>query len=161
MTESRAERAPAAPDTAATAARDRALIERYFDCVTRGDPAVADLFADDVVWRTPQSSPMPGPFEGRAAVLELMGAGVGLYASDPPLAIEPLAIAADGGRVFVELELTAQTAAGAPYRNQYVFVFRIEGDRIVEVHEHLDTLYAQRLLFDPAGQRSPLDEGGA
>ena len=69
------------------------------------------------------------------------------------------AIAAEGERVFVELSLRATTGQGAAYRNDYVFVFRIRDGFIVEIHEHLDTHYAQRLLFDPAGQDSPLDPG--
>ena len=53
--------------------------------------------------------------------------------------------------------MTARTGQGAPYENRYVFVFTIREALIVEVHEHLDTLYAQKLLFDPVGQSSPLD----
>ena len=33
----------------------------------------------------------------------------------------------------------------------------IRDGRIAEVREHLDTHYAQRILFDPVGQSSPLD----
>jgi ketosteroid isomerase-like protein len=141
---------------AATADRHRALVDRYFACVASGDPAVAELFADDVVWRTPASSPMQGPYEGRAAVLELMGSGVGLYDADTPLDIQRIATAANGEQVFVEMRMRARTGSGEPYDNTYVFVFTIRDDRIVEVHEHLDTLYAQRRLFDPVGQSSPL-----
>ena len=67
------------------------------------------------------------------------------------------AMAAEGEHVFVEMTLRARTVAGEPYRNHYVFVFRIREGLIVEIHEHLDTLYAQKLLFDPVGWSSPLD----
>ncbi|MEM9174701.1 MAG: nuclear transport factor 2 family protein [Myxococcota bacterium] len=134
-----------------------ALIDRYFEAVAAGDPEIGALFTDDVVWRTPQSSPLPGPWVGRAAVLAGMGSGIGLYQAGS-LDIRPVARAASADRVFVEMTLRATTAAGAPYRNQYVFVFTIRDDRIAEVHEHLDTHYAQRRLFDPAGRASPLDE---
>ena len=139
------------------AEHNRARVDVYFDRVSRGDPGVADLLADDVVWHTPRSSPLAGPFEGKAAVLELMGSGVGLYDASVPLEITPEAIAAEGDRVFVETTIRGRTAAGAVYDNGYVFVFRFRDGLIVEVAEHLDTLYAQRLLFDPAGQSSPLD----
>ena len=69
------------------------------------------------------------------------------------------AIAAEGDRVFVEMTIRATSGQGAPYENHYVMVFTLRDGRIVEVHEHVDTLYAQRLLFDPVGWRSPLDEG--
>ena len=149
---------PASNDPARdAAARHVALIDRYFECVATGDPAVADLLAEDVEWRTPASSPLQGPFVGREAVLELMGSGVDLYDPDTPLDMRRTAIAADTDRVFVEMEIRGRTRAGEAYENAYVFVFEVRDDRIVRVHEHLDTLYAQRKLFDPAGQASPLD----
>ena len=132
------------------------LIDAYFDRVGSGDPSVADLFSDDVVWRTPQSSPMAGPYIGKAAVLELMSGGVGLYDPSVPMELRRDAIAANGEQVFVEMTITARTGQGEPYENHYVFVFTIRDQRITEVHEHLDTLYAQRKLFDPVGQHSPL-----
>lgn len=153
MSESRPE-----PEEAARHAANRALIERYFRLLTTGDPAIADLLADDIVWRVPRSSPMRGPFEGKAAVLELMSAGVGLYDAEVPLSVIPEAIGTDGDRVFVEMTITARTAAGRDYENHYVLVFTLAQGLIIRVHEYLDTLYAQRLLFDPAGQPSPLDE---
>ena len=138
------------------AASHVALIDRYFECVATGDPGVADLLAEDIVWRAPASSPLQGPFEGRDAVLALMGSGVGLYDPNTPLDMRCTALAANGDRVFVEMEIRGRTRAGEAYENAYVFVFTVRDDRIVRVHEHLDTLYAQRKLFDPAGQRSPL-----
>ncbi|MBJ18036.1 MAG: nuclear transport factor 2 family protein [bacterium] len=136
---------------------NRVLVERYFEMVTSGDPEIATLFSDDAIWVTPQSSPMGRRHEGKEAVLALMGGGVGLYDAETPMEIQREAVAAAGEHVFVEMTINARTGQGEPYRNQYVFVFRIRANRIVEVHEHLDTLYAQRKLFDPVGQKSPLD----
>ena len=137
--------------------RHLALVDLYFERVASGDPEIASLFADDAVWVTPASSPLAGPFEGKAAVLELMAGGVGLYDSNYPLEIRQDAAAATGEFVFVEMTMTARTRQGTPYENRYVFVFTIRDDLIVAVHEHLDTFYAQRLLFDPVGHHSPLD----
>jgi ketosteroid isomerase-like protein len=137
-----------------------ALVERYFEMVASGDPEIASLFAEDARWVAPQSSPVGQFHNGKAAVLELMGSGVGLYDSSHPMDIQREATAASGDHVFVEMTMEARTAQGEAYRNHYVFVFQIRGGLICEVHEHLDTLYAQRLLFDPIGQASPLDERG-
>ena len=137
--------------------RHLALIDLYFERVASGDPEIASLFAEDAVWLTPASSPMAGPFEGKAAVLELMAGGVGLYDPSHPLEIRQDAAAATGEFVFVEMTMTAKTGQGVAYENRYVFVFTIRDDLIVSVHEHLDTFYAQRLLFDPVGQYSPLE----
>ena len=133
------------------------LIDRYFEMVASGDPEIGSLLADDIVWRTPQSSPMAGPWVGKAAVLEGMGGGVDLY-EPGTMEIRPTARAVSDDHVFVEMTLTGTTAGGEPYENHYVFVFAIRDGLIVEVREHLDTHYAQRKLFDPAGQASPLDE---
>ena len=148
MPESRSESAAPHPNLA--------LIDRYFAAVSSGDPEIGALFTDDVVWRTPSSSPMPGPWVGKAAVLEAMGGGVDLYEAGS-LDIRPTARAASDDHVFVEMTMTATTAKGAPYENHYVFVFSIRDGLIAEVHEHLDTHYAQRRLFDPVGMASPLD----
>ncbi len=138
---------------------NRALVERYFDMVAGGDPEIGTLFSQDAVWVTPQSSPMGRRHEGKSAVLALMSGGVGLYDAETPMEIRRDAIAAAGDRVFVEMTMNARTGQGEPYRNHYVFVFQIREGLIVEVHEHLDTLYAQRKLFDPVGQKSPIDSG--
>ncbi|MAG34160.1 MAG: limonene-1,2-epoxide hydrolase [Deltaproteobacteria bacterium] len=139
------------------ASKNQELVERYLEGVASGDPEIAGLIAEDVRWLVPQSSPIGRLHEGKAAVLEMMAAGLGLYARDRPMEIEPEAIVAAGDQVFVEMTIKATTAQGASYKNHYVMVFRLRDRLIAEVHEHLDTLYAQRKLFDPAGQRSPLD----
>ena len=136
--------------------RNRELALRYFERVAAGDPEVASLFCEDAVWVTPQSSPMGRRHEGKQAVLELMSGGVGLYDAASPMEIRHDAIAATGDHVFVEMTMNARTGQGEPYTNHYVFVFRMRDGLIAEVHEHLDTLYAQRKLFDPVGRRSPL-----
>lgn len=135
----------------------RAIVERYFASVQSGDPEIGALFSDDAVWIAPQSSPLGRRHEGRAAVLELMGNGVGLYDLSQPMEIEVDTMAAEGEHVFVEMTLSARTLAGEPYLNHYVFVFRIRDGLITEIREYFDSHYGQRMLFDPVGQRSPLD----
>ena len=150
------------PRDPAQEARNLDLALLYFERVAAGDPDVASLFAEDAVWLTPQSSPMATAsgrrHEGKQAVLTLMSGGVGLYDAEAPMEIEREAMAATGDHVFVEMTMNARTGKGQPYTNHYVFVFRMREGLIIEVHEHLDTLYAQRKLFDPVGQRSPMDD---
>jgi ketosteroid isomerase-like protein len=136
---------------------NRARVERYFEMVQSGDPGIGDLFCDDIVWVAPQSSPVGRRHEGKAAVLALMGTGIDLYDMSRPMQIETEAVAAEGDRVFVEMTLSATSLGGEPYENHYVFVFLFREDRIAEIHEHLDTLYTQKRLFDPIGRTSPLD----
>ncbi|HEB88728.1 MAG TPA: nuclear transport factor 2 family protein [Deltaproteobacteria bacterium] len=142
----------APPPSDASGPSPRAIVERYFEGIRTGDPEVASLLADDVRWLAPRSSPVGRRHEGKPAVLELMSTGVGLYDTTRPLEMDFTAIVAEGERVFVELTLRATTRSGEPYANQYVFVFCVRDERIAEIHEYLDTLYAQKKLFDPVGE---------
>jgi len=131
-----------------TAASNRAVVERYFQMMQQGDPGIGSLLCEDICWVAPQTSPLGRRHEGRAAVQELMGTGVALYDTSRPMQIDIEAMAAEGDRVFVEMSLRARTRAGDAYCNQYVFVFSMREGRIAEIHEYLDTLYTQRMLFD-------------
>ena len=128
----------------------------YFARMQSGDPNIGDLFCEDILWLAPQSSPVGRRHEGKAAVLALMGTGTDLYDLNHPMDVHLEAAAAQGDRVFVELTLSATTQSGEAYRNHYVFVFRFRDGLISEIHEHLDTLYTQKMLFDPLGKASPL-----
>jgi len=126
---------------------NKALVRSYLDAMTRGDPALPELLADDVTWWVPPSSPLGGLREGKARVLELMASGVGLYDTSVPFRIEVEVIVAEGDWVAVQMVMSARTAKGAPYRNFYHFAFRVRDGRICAVREYVDTLYAQQTLF--------------
>jgi uncharacterized protein len=123
----------------------KALVQRYFDAMRTGSPALADLLADDVTWWVPPSSPLGGLHEGRAKVLALMAQGVGLY--DGPLAITIESLIAEGDRAAVQVVIDGRTAKGEPYHNFYHFAFRVRDGKIRAVREYVDTLYAQQKLF--------------
>lgn len=129
------------------ASESKALVERYFAAMTSGDPDLPDLLTDDVVWWVPESSPLGGAHEGKAAVLKLMSGGVDLYDPNTPMQLEIEQMVADEEWVAVQLVLRARTAKGEDYRNHYHFAFRIRGEQICQVKEYLDTLYAQEKLF--------------
>lgn len=134
-------------------AENKRAIEDYFAKVAAGSPELPALLTEDVTWWVPPSSPLAGTYAGRDAVLGLMGQGVDLYDGSVPMRIEIEQMVAEGDTVCVQLVLRARTAAGADYENFYHFVFRLREGRICAVKEYIDTLTAQRLLFDPAGQR--------
>lgn len=145
--------------SATPAASNLALVDRYFELMLKGDPGIADLFAPDACWLAPQSAPVGRRHAGRDAVLALMASGIGLYDAERPMQIERTASLAGDELVYIEMTIRATTKSGEPYENHYVMVFQIRGDRIVEVREYVDSLYAQRKLFDPVGMASPLDAG--
>ncbi len=127
---------------------NKQLVQRYLRAMSAGDPALPDLLTEDVTWWVPPSSPLGGLREGKAMVLELMASGVGLYDLSVPFEIEVEAVVADGEWVAVQMVMAARTAKGAAYRNYYHFAFRIRAGRICAVKEYVDTLYAQRMLFE-------------
>lgn len=127
---------------------NKQLIRRYLRAMSSGDPALPDLLADDVSWWVPPSSPLGGLREGKASVLALMASGVGLYDAGTPFAIEVEAMVAEGEWDAVQMVLEARTAKGKPYRNFYHWAFRVRDGRICAAKEYVDTLYAQRTLFE-------------
>lgn len=129
------------------AAENKKLIRTYFKRISTGDPKLADMLADDVVWWVPPGSDMAGTYTGKAKVLELMGSGVGLYDPSVPMKITVEDMVAEGASVCVQFVLEAKTAKGRDYRNHYHFVFKLRRGKIVLVKEYVDTKYAHDLLF--------------
>ena len=127
---------------------NKAVVHEYLRAMSSGDPRLPELLTEDVTWWVPPSSPLGGLREGKAKVLELMASGVGLYDMTVPFEIEVEAVVGDGDWVAVQMVMSARTAKGQPYRNHYHFAFRLRDGKICAVKEYVDTLYAQRMLFD-------------
>ena len=130
-----------------TTAENKAIVRAYFDKMTSGAVDLPDLLADDVTWWVPPSSKLGGTYEGKAAVLELMGSGVDLYDADTPLDVEIEQMVAEDDWVTVQTTITGKTARGEDYRNHYHFAFQLRDGKIVLVKEYVDTLYAEQKLF--------------
>lgn len=129
------------------------VVRRYFEAVNDGDlDVITSLLHEDVTFWVPPSLPDGIEFRGRANVLKLFTESVGLYDPDSGLSVEPRSMTAEADRVAVELVIRGRSAAsGEPYENWYHFLFRLQGGTIVAIREHLDSLYAFRTLFVPAG----------
>ena len=63
-----------------------------------------------------------------------------------PLEIEIFQLVAEDEWVCAQIELSAGTRDGRPYKNRYHFAFRLRGGRIVEVNEYVDTRYVYETL---------------
>jgi ketosteroid isomerase-like protein len=127
-------------------AESKALIREYFARVGSGDPPLAELLADDVVWWIPPGSMYAGTLRGKPAVLELMGRAFALFAPGQPPRIEIEQIVAEDDAVCVQFILEARTVSGRDYRNHYHLAFEISGGRIARVKEYVDTAYANERL---------------
>ncbi|MGI0149972.1 MAG: nuclear transport factor 2 family protein, partial [Thermoplasmata archaeon] len=121
----------------------------YFSAISRGDAnAVVGAFADDVTWWVPPSSPMAGLYKGKEAVLGLFAKGVALYAPGVPMTATVDRLVAEGNFVAAEVKIKGKSAKGRDYDNHYHFLFEIKNGKVKGVKEYVDTLYAQRVLFE-------------
>lgn len=130
---------------------NKAAVRAFFAATVRRDrAALSRLLADDVCWQIPKSAPAPfgGAHRGHARVLELFLAGAETLFAPGTHSVEIELLLAEGDLVAAEVQMRARTVRGSDYCNQYVFLFRFEGDRIAEFREHLDTRYAAPFL-DP------------
>ena len=129
-----------------TVTANKRIITRYFDIIAgrRTDVRLEDCFTADARWHVPFSNPMirPNPKCGLAGVMEVLSSGVAIYQAGS-LDIRIESMIGDQEDVAVQLTLIARLANGAPYDNRYFFRFRLEGERIAEVWEYLDTLHQQ------------------
>ena len=135
------------------AAENREVVRRYFDAVNRGDmDTITSLLDPAATFWVPPSLPDGVEFRGRDMVLKLFTESVGLYDADAGLSVEIHSLTAEEDRVAAELVIRGRAAAGGgEYENWYHFLFRVRDGKIVAIREHLDSLYAFRTLFVPAG----------
>lgn len=148
---------------------NKTVVRRYFKAIEDADyDTIEKLLADEVRFWLPPSVPDGVECQGRHDIMRnIVESIAGLY--DPLVGLHPdiRHLTAEDDRVAAELVIRGRSkASGLDYENHYHFLFVIRDGRIVEFHEHLDTLYAFRALFEPAGitERDDVtwlpDEGG-
>lgn len=143
-----------------SAQANKALVRRYFAALEGADYAALEaLLADEVRFWLPPSVPDFALLANRDDVMRNIRESIaGLYDTRVGLHPEIRNLTAEDDRVAAELVIRGRAKAnGADYENHYHFLFVIRGGKIVEFHEHLDTLYAFRALFEPAGIVAPED----
>jgi len=120
----------------------RALVERF------GDPdSMGELYDAEIVWTLPKSSgKFAGPHVGKEVVLAFNRAVWGkLYFPDVGVDIQEES--GDDRLSAVRFIYTARIRPdGEPYEVEYAVFARSANERIVEVHEMLDTLSSQEQL---------------
>lgn len=132
------------------------LVRRYFEAIGACDLAALErLLAPDVRVRCAGGTGATGTveFASFAALADDIRHNLGeLYDADVGIRPEILNLTAEHDRVAAEVRIRGRSAhTGAPYDNLYAFFFWLRDDRIVEIHEHLDTAYVGAVLLQPAG----------
>ncbi|MCX2982223.1 nuclear transport factor 2 family protein [Halieaceae bacterium IMCC14734] len=104
------------------------------------------FFTQDVVWHIPQSNVSVATCVGREQVLALFSGVVSDYYQPQTLRFDYQAFTAEGDRVSMLFTLSAITARGDEYKNQYHSLFRLEAGRIAETWEVFDTAYLYAMM---------------
>jgi uncharacterized protein len=139
-----------------SAAENKRLLQHVFAELGKGNSApFVEAMADDFTWIAPGSTAWSGTYAGKKAVLE------GLFASlrvemEGRIKTIPHRFIAEDDIVVVEARGDNMTKAGKPYRNTYCMVYRLEGGKLKEVIEYMDTELVTKVLGRPKHPPQPL-----
>ncbi|MDK4199289.1 nuclear transport factor 2 family protein [Pseudomonas sp. HR1] len=129
-----------------TAERNQRLVERAFANWSAGRGSLFDdLLSPTVVWTIRGSGPAAGTYHGREDFLQR---AVRPFAQRLATPIVPRVegIWAREDQVVVRWMGTATARDGAPYRNEYVWIFRMDGARATQVEAFLDLVPYQDVI---------------
>lgn len=144
--------AEARADSAETQ-RNREMVGKAFAAwAAGGQTFFDDVLAPDVVWTIKGSSPTAGVHRGKQALIDK---AVKPLSTRLERQIRPTIrkLWADGDHVIIEWDGEALAKDGKPYRNSYLWIFRMQDGRATEVTAYLDLApYDDVLRRVPASQ---------
>lgn len=152
--------APAGAEATATDARaenramitetqNAATVRAAFETWRDGGNVFAELLAPDVVWTIHGSGPVAGTYRGLEDFVTRASAPL-VTRLATPVVPEVHDIFADGDTVIIRFDGAATTTSGAPYRNQFVWIFRMAGGAVVEAEAFLDLVAYQEVVENNA-----------
>jgi ketosteroid isomerase-like protein len=104
-----------------------------------------DHVADDVRWTTTGTTAWSKTFHGKQSVLDdLLRPLRTQWASQ--YTVTAKRIIAGDDYVVVEARGSVTTKAGKPYNNEYCFIYKMAGGKIMEITEYLDTALVNETL---------------
>jgi uncharacterized protein len=142
------------------ASSTREVVSGAMEAIGRLDTeAFTDHFSPDVVWEIvggeyfDGGTPWAGGrrWEGKPSVVQdfIHGAFGQNFDLAAPFEIDVAAIhGGDGPTAAAEFTMTARTASGNDYKNNYCVVFTVADGLIVKVREYTNTLYQRRVIFN-------------
>ncbi|MCU4178329.1 nuclear transport factor 2 family protein [Bosea sp. BH3] len=127
---------PAHADASATA-RNETIVRDAFQRWAAGENVFQHLLAPDIVWTIPGSSSVARTYRGMNDFVE--NASVPLVSRlATPLVPQVQRIWAVEDRVMIRFNAAATTTGGHPYRNQFVWFFRMKDGKVAEAEAFLD-----------------------
>ena len=124
--------------------QNKALVTTFFERFSAGeiDQAFA-LVSDDVSWWVPGDL----PFSGTKTKEQYMQVVNSIQQGFPDgLELDATGMIAEGNQVAVEVASNGKHVNGKTYTNRYHFLITIEGGKIVDEKEYMDTLHLFQLI---------------
>jgi len=126
-------------------ARNEAIVREAFDKWRSGGNVFAELLSPDLVWTIHGSGPVAGTYRGIKDFVERAAAPV-VSRLATPLVPNVHHIWSSGDRIIIRFDASATTTSGAPYSNQFVWIFRMDKGAVVEAEAFLDLAAYQRVV---------------
>jgi ketosteroid isomerase-like protein len=131
------------------ATENKKLMERIFAGLAEGDgKPFQEAMADDFSWTIIGTTEWSRTYEGKRAVREELLRPLFSQFADR-YTNEVVRFIAEDDHVVVECRGHVTTKSGAPYNNTYCWVCRIEGGKLRELTEYLDTELVASALGSP------------
>lgn len=130
-------------------ARNEAIVRRAFDNWAKGGNVFAELLAPDVRWTILGSGPVAGTYIGLKDFVERASRPL-VSRLATPIVPKVHHIWATGDTVIVRFDGSATTTSGAPYANQFVWIFRMTDGVVAEAEAFLDLIAYQQVVDNNA-----------
>jgi len=132
------------------------LIRRAFAAMGQGDPAaILQLFSPAVVYTVIGSTRFSCTARGMDEMMTRIVMPLSASLASP-LLLHVDHMIAEGNCVAWQARGEVLLQSGAPYNNTYCFVFRFDGEQVVEVTEYLDTALVERAFGVPSEREALL-----
>ncbi len=137
--------APAQGEGADASARNEAIVRQAFDNWVMGGNVFAELLAPNVSWTIRGSGPVARTYIGIEDFVQ-RGSVPLISRLATPLVPKVHDIWAVGDTVIIRFDGSATTTSGAPYANQFVWIFRMTGGVVTEAEAFLDLAAYQQVV---------------
>lgn len=131
-------------------------IRAAFAAMAQGDPSILlQLFSPELTYTVIGSTRFSTTVHGLDEMITRIVTPLA-SALSTPLVLEIEHMIAQGDHVAWQAHGRSTLLSGASYNNTYCFVFRFDGERVIEVTEYLDTALVERAFSVPADRPSLL-----
>ncbi len=130
--------------------QNESIVRRAFDNWIKGGTNIfAELLASEVRWTIHGSGPVAGTYFGLKDFVERASAPL-VSRLKGPITPKVHHIWAVGDTVIVRFDGSATTTSGAPYANQFVWIFRMANGVVIEAEAFLDLVAYQQVVDNNA-----------